>query len=568
MMEIPEVFEAEVFRLKELWVQEERTKRIWRGESSVWTGAGESAWLEWLEHDIFNLDARQGLAEFRELVRRKNFRHVILLGMGGASLTAEVIEECFSAVEGFPSLHVVNTLDSQRICYIDEMIDYRKTLFVVSSKSGATLETLLLFRYFADRFSESSGGFNGGHFVAITDNGTQLDDIATSRKFQKVFSGSPGIGGRFSALSVFGQVPACALGLDLGELLNSAESCRKRCAPDVPAMQNDGLVLGLLLAAAVESGRDKITFVISPRFSRFGNWVEQLLGESTGKNETGVIPITSERLGGESVYGKDRVFIYLRDSQWPDEAQDAGIERLREIKQPLVQLDIKAPYELGAQFFQWQFATVVAASVLKINPFTQPDVEASKVEAQRLIHSYGSFGSREMERVAPGATARMVIRESMDSQTAENKKWIFQIKKFLSCIRDGDYLVFLSFLAGGQRIRELLSEIQHGCRDNLKIPTNLACGPEYLHSTGQMHKGGKNTGVFILITCDDAQDIPVIGYEYTFGMVRKAQAESDLKVLQEKGRRILHVHIASDSLRGVELLAGIFKSAIKSDSIN
>lgn len=556
MIVIPEVLRAEVLRLRESWIREECTSRIWRGESSVWTGAGESDWLDWLNDDVFGLEEQKEFLELRKLVKRKKVENIVFIGMGGASLTAEVLRDCFTAVEEFPTLHVVNTLDSKRISHIDERIDYRKTLFVVSSKSGATLETLLLFRYFAHRLSETFGGFEGDSFIAITDDRTELDDIAISRKFEKVFLGNRGTGGRFSALSVFGQVPACLLGLDVGELMKWRRNGRQRCGPDVSVSKNDGVILGLVLAAAVKSGRDKITFVISPRFSRFGDWVEQLLAESTGKNETGVIPITSEKLGDVAVYGNDRIFVYLRDSQCADDMQDAGVARLREARQPLVQLDIRDPYELGGEFFQWQFATVVVASVLEINPFNQPDVEASKIEAQRLIQSYGSLDSREQEKSLPDRSSRVLIKEGLVSRS-EN-----QIKKFLSCIRDGDYLVFLSFLEGGSRFRERLSEIQHGCRDRLKIPTSLGFGPEYLHSTGQMHKGGKNTGLFILITCDDTEDIPVVGYEYTFGMVRRAQAESDLKVLKEKGRRVLHVHLAGN-LRSLELLTSVFDSATK-----
>tara|TARA_Y100000588_G_scaffold392463_1_gene504535 strand:- start:867 stop:2573 length:1707 start_codon:yes stop_codon:yes gene_type:complete len=568
VIEIPENLKNEVSRLQGLWTTEERTERIWRREASVWTDADESHWLEWLEESIFNLDIQKEFVELRELFVQKRIRDVVLIGMGGASLTAEVMRDSFSGVEGFPNLHIVNTLDPKLVRHIDQALDYEKSMFVVSSKSGSTLETLLVFRYFAQRFSEAIGDFNGDHFIAITDNKTGLEDIATSRKFQKVIPGRRGIGGRFSSISVFGQVPACVLGLDLSSLARNAKNIRERCRADVPPMQNDGLSLGLVLAAAVETGRDKITFVISPRFSRFGDWVEQLLAESTGKSEKGVIPITSERLGDEAVYGNDRIFIYMRDSQSPDGTQDAGVERLKEAKWPLVQVDIKDPYELAGEFFRWQFATVVLASVLKINPFTQPDVEASKVEAQRMLQPCAPFRSVEGKKALFNGAPRILISEDLDGETHKRQEWIGQIKKFLSCFNKGDYLVFLAFVECEGKVRTLLSEIQHGCRDGLQISTSLVFGPQYLHSTGQMHKGGKNTGVFIQITCDDDSDIPVAGYEYTFGTVRRAQAASDLKILQAKGRRILHVHIAGDLLRGVKLLSRVFNSVVKPEMMS
>ena len=551
----PEVREG-VDRLASDWTAGGHVGRLWSRDAALWTGGDEPRWLGWLDIAGTQLEHLGPLQTLQQDIAHGPFDHAVLLGMGGSSLCPDVLRQSFGRVAGAPDLRVLDSTDPAQVRSVEQRIHLRRTLFIVSSKSGTTLEPTLLYRYFRDRVQSVTGEDKAGaQFIAVTDPGSRLEQDAVAGEFRQVFHGVPDIGGRYSALSHFGMVPAAVMGLDVECLLSRAAAVRARCTTSTPLADNPGVMLGLTLGAAVRTGRDKVTFVVSPGIRELGAWLEQLLAESTGKRATGVIPVDGESVGPPEVYGGDRLFVYLRDASAPDTAQDEAVAGLADAGLPVVRFSLADRYDLGGEFFRWEFATAVVGAVLGVNPFDQPDVEASKIETRRLTDAFEAKGAlppeaplaqdEQLELYADPANARVLGRgdgTSVDQLIARH------------CARAGerDYLAILAYVEMSPAHRMLLQRLRHAIRDTRRVASCVGFGPRFLHSTGQVYKGGPNSGVFLQITCRDAADLAVPGRRYSFGVVKAAQARGDLEVLVTRGRRVLRVHVVGDLLEGLD----------------
>ncbi len=567
--ELPAELAARVDAVLEDWRTGGKTRRLWSRDASLWTGADEADWLGWLGVTEDQLTTH--LERFRhiaEVVKAEKFSHVLLLGMGGSSLCPEVLKMTFGKLDGFPELHVLDSTDPAQVSALADTVDLSATLFIVSSKSGTTLEPNIFKAYFFERVKERLGAEEAGkRFIAITDPGSQLQRVAEHDGFRRVFFGVPSIGGRYSALSDFGMVPAAAMGLDVHRLLDRAEEMVQACAACVPVDQNPGAVLGAMLGALGSHGRDKITLITSPGIWDLGAWLEQLLAESTGKQGVALIPVDREALGPPELYGHDRVFVYLRLASDPDPAQDEGVARLQEAGQPVVKIELADRYDVGQEFFRWEFATAVAGSVLGINPFNQPAVEASKVATRALTEEYEKSGTLPAESpIAESDGIKLFVdrrnAEALTEITGGETSVPGLLAAHLGRLEVGDYFAILAYLAMTKSHGQPLQEIRHRVRDARRVATCLGYGPRFLHSTGQAYKGGPNTGVFLQVTCDDAADLSVPGQRFTFGVVKSAQARGDFEVLADRGRRALRVHLGADVARGLAKLKQLVDRAL------
>ena len=554
-------------RLAAEWESDARIARLWDGDATLWTGADEDRWLGWLRAVPAPAAALESLDALQREVRAGGFKHAVLMGMGGSSLCPDVLRQCFEPVAGAPALHVLDSTDPAQVRSIDSRIDYRRTLFIVASKSGTTLEPDLFLRYFRARARTELGEDAAACFVAITDPGSQLDQLAHAEGFRYVFHGVPSIGGRFSALSNFGLVPAAVMGLDVRLLLERAAGMRAACEPGVPLRENPGAALGLLLGAAAAAGRDKVTFVISPAYRALGAWLEQLLAESTGKNGVGLIPVDGEDVGPPEVCGDDRLFVYMRERAAPDAEQDAAVDGLEAAGQPTIRLTLSDAYDLGAEFYRWEFATAVAGAAMGINPFDQPDVETSKVETRRLTAAYEADGALPAEQpiLRDGEIAVYADESNAAELTAGAGGRDLTALLAAHCARlgPGDYLALLAYLEMSDAHARPLQRIRHHVRDVCRAATAVGFGPRFLHSTGQAYKGGPNSGVFIQITCDDAADLPVPGRRCSFGVVQAAQARGDCQVLSERGRRLLRLHLAGNAADSLNRIADLVEQQLR-----
>jgi transaldolase/glucose-6-phosphate isomerase len=565
---LPEALGAEVAsRLKE-WEAEGGTRRLFAGDASLWSGQDEASWIGWLGIVESQLEDLAPLFALRDEVKKEGLTHAVLLGMGGSSLCPEVFKETFGRAAGFPELFVLDSTDPAQVKGVEEKVDLAKTLFIVSSKSGSTLEPNIFKAYFFDRVKQVLGAEKAAsRFVAVTDPGSTLEKEAQAESFRHVFPGLKSIGGRYSALSNFGMVPAAAMGLDVEHLLDEAERMLTACAPGVPAEENPGLVLGTILGKAASRGIDKLTLVASPGLNDLGAWLEQLIAESTGKEGKGIIPVDRERLGAPAAYGKDRLFAYLRLEEAPDAAQDAAVQALEKAGQPVVRIGVATTYDLGEEFVRWEIATAIAGSVMGINPFNQPDVEASKIATKALTSEYEKTGKLPVE--TPFFTGEGVKLFADAKNAAALQKAAGPSPTLTSCLKahldrlgEGDYFGLLAYVPMTRGHEDALQKPRHLVRDRKKVATCLGFGPRFLHSTGQGYKGGPNRGVFLQITCDDAADLAVPGKPYTFGIVKAAQARGDFQVLAERGRRALRVHLGPDVAAGLSVLAGALEKAL------
>jgi transaldolase/glucose-6-phosphate isomerase len=550
------------------WRATGKVRRLWQRDASLWTGIDEANWLGWLgitEKQIANAD---NLRRFAEDVKREGFTDILLLGMGGSSLCPEVLEKTLGRIDGFPQLRVLDSTDPAQIKAFQDQINVPKTLFVVSSKSGTTLEPNIYKQYFFEQVKKAAGAEKAGsHFIAITDPGSKLQEVAEADRFRHIFYGDPSIGGRYSALSNFGVVPAAAMGLDVVKFLDRTEEMVEACAASVPVQENPGVILGLILGTAARSGRDKVTIITSPKIYDLGAWLEQLLAESTGKQGHGIIPVDREQLASPDVYGKDRVFVYLRLDSAPDSAQEAKVAALEQAGQPVLRISLGDVYDLGQEFFRWEIATAVAGSVIGINAFNQPDVEASKVATRNLTAEYEKTGSLPAEKPFFEQDGVKLFTDSKNAdaltKAAGNEKSLSNyLRSHLNRLGAGDYFALLAFIQMNDEHEQSLQKIRHAVRDNRRVATCLGFGPRFLHSTGQAYKGGPNSGVFLQVTCDDAADLPVPGQKYTFGVVKAAQARGDFQVLVERGRRALRVHLGKDLKSSLAKLQAVVNQAL------
>ncbi len=550
------------------WKKNDKARKLWNHDASLWKNADEAKWMGWLDITDDQLAHLQKLQELQKEVKARGYKYVVLLGMGGSSLCPEVTAKTFGKQDGFPELLILDTTNPAQIAELESKIDYKSTLFIVSSKSGSTLEPNIFKQYFFEQCKKAVGDKAKDQFIAVTDPGSKMQGVAEADGFAHIFPGCPSIGGRYSALSNFGMVPAAAAGIDVNRLLDEAESMVHACGPSVPADENPGVVLGAALGVCGNAGRDKVTIIASPAIYDFGAWLEQLLAESTGKIGKGLIPVDREALGDPQVYGKDRVFAYLRLKPNPDAAQDAAIDKLAAAGHPVVRIDLGDIYDIGQEYFRWEFATAVAGSVLGINPFDQPDVEASKIATKALTSEYEQKGSLPAEK--PFFEDGGIQLFADDKNAAELKKSARDqslkgyLQAFLNELHADDYFAVLAYVDMNEKNEEELQELRHAVRDAKKVATCLGFGPRFLHSTGQAYKGGPNSGVFLQMTCDHAKDLQVPGQKYTFGVVQSAQARGDLQVLSERGRRALRIHLPADVSSAIARVSSTVQDILKS----
>jgi transaldolase / glucose-6-phosphate isomerase len=545
------------------WEANGKTRRLWQRDPALWTGTDESRWLGWL--DIAD-DERQHPEKLERLAAREaGFRHAVLLGMGGSSLAPEVLSITFGPQPRYPELHVLDSTDPAQIRAVEQKIDLERTLFIVSSKSGTTLEPNIFKQYFLERVADAVGRDRAGsRFIAITDPGSKLEDVARRDGFRAVAHGVESIGGRYSALSNFGMVPGAIAGVDVRALLESAHEMAHACASCVPARDNPGLVLGAVIGTATVEGRDKLTLVTSPAIGDLGAWLEQLLAESTGKEGRGVVPVDREPLGPPDVYGEDRLFVYVRLASEPDASQDRAVDALARGGHPVVGIAIADRSELGGQFFQWEFATAIAGAIIGINAFDQPDVEASKLETRKLTADFERTGTLPPEEPIFEADGLKLFTDERNAAALGGSSSLEEhLAAHLGRAGAGDYVALLAYIEMTPKHEQVLTEIRRAIRDHTHTATCVGFGPRFLHSTGQAYKGGPNSGVFLQITCDDRADIPVPDQKYTFGVVKAAQARGDFQVLAERSRRALRIHLGDDVDAGLAEVRGAIEHALK-----
>ena len=559
---------SERFReLCESWDKHGSTARLWGRDATLWTGADEAKWLGWLDIVKAQQARVADLQAFGTEVKRDGFTHVLLLGMGGSSLGPEVLETVFGHAAGYPQLHVLDSTDPAQVRTFEGKVDLARTLCVVSSKSGSTLEPNIFKQYFFRRLQQTVGEERAGsHCIAITDPGSKLEAAAKVDGFRRIFHGVASIGGRYSVLSDFGIVPAALLGIDVAKLLDCAARRAAACAASGPAADNPGVALGLLLGAAATLRRDKVTILTSPPLWDVGAWLEQLIAESTGKHGKALIPVDGERAAPAATYGDDRVFVILRLDGASDARLDQATADLERAAQPVLRLRVADPYDLGAEFFRWEVATAVAGAVLGINPFDQPDVEAAKIETKKLTAEVEATGALPREEPFLENAGVKLFADPRNAEAlltaAGTRDLAGVLRAHLARIGPGDYFGLLAYVEMNERHRDLLQQIRHAVRDGRRVATCLGFGPRFLHSTGQAYKGGPNSGVFLQITCDDAQDLPIPGQSYGFGVVKAAQARGDFAVLAERGRRALRVHLGPNVAGGLETLRSAVGEAL------
>lgn len=534
------------------WKKEEKIARIWQKDASVWTETDEAKWLGWLDSVAAELEK---VAEYKAFAEdAKQYESIVLLGMGGSSLCPEVLSITFAKKQ----FHILDSTVPAQVKAVEEKVDLAKTLFIVASKSGSTLEPNCFKQYFYERVSETVGRENAGkHFVAITDPGSKMQKVAERDNFRKIFFGNPEIGGRFSALSPFGMAAGAAMGLDTQDFLNRANEMVAACKEENP-QENPGALLGIILGTAHKNGRDKLTIYTSPDIYDVGAWLEQLLAESTGKNGVSIIPIDREPLLSPENYGDDSTFVYLKTAGTENAEFENELAELAENAQPVIHISLAEKENLGQEFFRWEFATAVAGAIMEINPFNQPDVESAKVEARKLTEEYEQTGELPDETPffeADGIelfTSEEYADELMDA--VDEKSLANLLEAHLLNLEDNDYFALLAYIEMNAETEEMLQKIRVKVLEREQVATCLGFGPRFLHSTGQAYKGGANNGVFLQITADDPFDFEVPEQKFTFGVVKAAQARGDFQVLLDRGRRALRVHFATNVKDGLEKL--------------
>jgi transaldolase/glucose-6-phosphate isomerase len=519
--------------------KEEAARRLWAKDSTLWSS--DPAKREEIRDRLGWLNVAEKMLEhapeFRELAKAgKAYSDVVLLGMGGSSLGPDVLRNTFGAAKGYPKLHVLDTTDPATILATRRKIQLGKTLFVVASKSGETTETLSHFAYFWGLIKSAK------QFAAITDPGTSLEKLAKDHNFRWVFSNPPDIGGRYSVLSYFGLVPGALMGANVTELLERATEMASSCADSVPAESNPGVWLGAVMGRLAVQGRNKLTLIASPKVATFGYWVEQLLAESTGKEGKGIVPVEGEPLGRPPVYGDDRLFVYIRmDADAPNRA----VAALEKAGQPVVTLTLRDKLDLGGEFLRWEIATAIAGSVLGIDPFDQPNVQESKDNTKRVLAKFKSAGKLPRAESTPAAKARTGV------------------KGLIARAKPGAYFAIMAYTARTATSEAAISAIRTAVRDSTRIATTAGYGPRFLHSTGQLHKGGPKTGLFLQIVQQDMQDVPIPGQPFSFSILKQAQSLGDLQSLGSRRLPVLRVTLGKDPAAGWKALVSAVRSAVK-----
>ena len=527
-------------------------RRLWSKDPALWHEdpahqdiiRNALGWLSLSEQQIRHVSQLQA---FANEVKTAGFTHILLLGMGGSSLCPEVFRITFGVIPGYPELHVLDSTVPSQVRSFEERVDLEHTLCIVASKSGSTTEPLVFQKYFFERMRRIRGDRAGENFVAITDPGSQLEGLARELGFRAIFPGVPDVGGRYSALSNFGTVPAVAMGVDVEVLLHRAERMRQQCEANVPAPDNPGVTLGVVLGTLAKAGHDKVTFITSPAISDLGAWLEQLIAESTGKENKGLIPIDDEPLGEASVYDNDRVFVYIRYVDGAVPEQDTIVDALKSAGHPVVRIDCTSLLNLGQEFFRWEVATATAGSLLGINAFDQPNVQESKDFTKFYLEEYKKNGRLPEESpVITDGDVRIFADDANRQALNGASSLAHAVAAYLSRIRTGDYVAINAYLERTPTVHDALQRIRALVRDAKGVATTLGYGPRFLHSTGQLHKGGPASGVFLQVTADQGEDLDIPDEPYSFGTLVTAQALGDMKSLCTRNRRVIRIHLGCD----------------------
>jgi transaldolase / glucose-6-phosphate isomerase len=561
---LPRDLELAVKEARTNWDGARNTERLWKKDASLWTNTDESKWLGWLDivdQQLSNVSKFKALAA--EIVE-DGLTHALLLGMGGSSLAPEVFSLTFGRQGRSLELLVLDSTDPVQIRSVRHKIDPARTLFFVSSKSGTTLEPDIFMQYFFDETKKAVGDRAGHHFIAITDPGSKLEGVSEKLGFRRVYHGVASIGGRYSALSDFGLVPNAAMGLDTERFLKRTVPMVDACK-NADAIRNPGVALGVILGSAAKKfGRDKVTLVCSKSIYGLGAWLEQLLAESTGKQGKALIPVDREPLFPPDKYGKDRVFAYIRFAGDNGGDAEPAISALENAGEPVIRIVVNDLYNLGQTMFQWEIATAVAGSLLGINAFNQPDVEVSKIATRELTSEFEKTGSLPPEMPILEQDGMKLFTDKANADVLLNGGNTVGsiIRQHVDRLKPGDYFGLLAFIPIFAEYERTLQEIRKAIVDAKQVATVLGFGPRFLHSTGQAYKGGPNTGVFLQITCDHAEDLPVPQQKYSFGVVKAAQARGDFQVLTERGRRALRVHVGKDLSAGLDHLRDLICAAV------
>ncbi|MCX6552480.1 MAG: glucose-6-phosphate isomerase [Acidobacteria bacterium] len=533
-----------------------RTPALWSGDAGVQAKIANR--LGWMTSPEWIVPFLPRITRFADEVRQSGVRDVVLLGMGGSSLAPEVIRSVMGVKEGWPAFHMLDSTDPASVLAVDAAIDLTRTIFILASKSGGTIEPNSMAAHFRARLEDARVGRWADHFVAITDEGTALHQRATADRYREIFVNPSDIGGRYSAVSFFGLVPAALMGHDAGASVDWARAMLWICGPGRPLGTNPAVLLGAAMAIGAQHGRDKLTLQTPPALTAFGLWVEQLVAESTGKSGKGVVPVVGESLGRLDEYGRDRVMVHLAYAgQQHPEAIDA-LRRLAANETPLIQIDLPEPEALGAEFVRWELATAVACVILGVNPFDEPNVQQAKDATKRLLEVH----AREGRVPCPDGSLTVGGQPAAVSAAAKAALGGRPPDAFLSLLGAGDYLAVLAYLGPDVRLLAPLTRLRADVRARSRAATTVGYGPRYLHSTGQLHKGGADNGVFLVLSATATEDVPVPGEPFSFGVLELAQASGDFMSLDAAGRRALHVHLNRPDPRLIEevcaaLLAGI-----------
>lgn len=534
-------------------------ERLWEADANLWKpeDAAHQAIignaLGWLNVFEGVREQIEGLTEFVDELRAEGFRSAVLLGMGGSSLAPEVLRDVLGVRDGYLDLHVLDSTDPAAVLAVEAAVDLETTLFVVSSKSGGTTETASFHAYFYARLQEHCGDHAGHHFVAITDEGTSLQEEALAQGFRAVFVNPSDIGGRYSALSFFGMVPAALIGVDLERLLDGVRATAVECGPDVPASENPALRLGAALGEAALAGRDKLTIAAEPRLRALGAWVEQLVAESTGKEGRGILPVDLETVGDPEVYGDDRVFVKVGIESVAATGIAQQLMVLAAAGHPVHGHEMADVYGLGGEFLRWEIAVATAGRVLGIDPFDQPNVQESKDNTRRLLAGY--IASGELLEDLPEGDGRLAYPVGDDDLAAA-------LTAFFAQAEPGDYVALQAYVAPGEAIWDHLQALRLQLRDQLRLATTLGYGPRFLHSTGQLHKGGPNKGLFLQLVGHDPVDVDIPGQPYSFSVLKRAQARGDLGALRAHGCRALRVCLGDDVTAAVKRLGALVAGSL------
>ena len=565
------------------WTANGKVARFWQKDPGLWTRDDEENWLGWTDIVEREQAERAAFTALAADVKAAGCQSVLLLGMGGSSLCPEVLAVTFGrqdgvpgdrsssqgCQDGFPALHIVDSTDPAQVKAARDGVNLAETLVIVASKSGSTLEPNVLKQYFFEEMKKAVGAQKAGsHFLAITDPGSKMEQVAKADGFRHIFYGDPRIGGRFSALSNFGVVAAAVAGLDTDKML--AEAAKAVASAKLPPAENPAVELGLTLGAAANAGRDKLTIFTSPEIYDLGAWLEQLIAESTGKLGKGITPVDREAIGAPGVYGNDRIFVCVRLKGTADASADsnlaARVADLEAAGHPVIHIEMANLYEIFGQFFAWEVATAVAGSVMGINPFNQPDVESAKIETRALTAAYEETGKLAVRvpvlvdegiKVYATEAYAATLKAAAPSQTLAGF-----LRAHLGQIHTGDYFAVLAFLPMFPEHEAAIQAFRHQVRDRKRVATCLGFGPRFLHSTGQDYKGGPNSGVFLQITADHPVDVEIPGQKLSFGVVIDAQAAGDLAVLESRGRRAVRVHLGADIAAGLKTLAAAIDAAL------